>query len=263
MHADSHGREVLTLRGLEIGTGTPRIIASITGKDGTDAVAQAKGIAEAHAVDIAELRLDCLGEPLSPAVVSDLVRRVTASLVGKPLIVTLRSKSEGGECTLSDADYFALYSALLQERLVDALDVEMMKPQAQVMDLIAQAHAQGVAVVLSNHDFEATPAHEVIIQRLRRQQAMGADILKLAAMPATAKDVVTLMAATQEMHALYAERPLMTMSMGPLGVVSRLAGQLTGVALTYASAGAPSAPGQLDAEAVRQVLGIIDRGTNG
>ncbi|WP_287814675.1 type I 3-dehydroquinate dehydratase, partial [Pseudomonas sp.] len=158
---------------------------------------------------------------------------------------------------------FALYAALLQDAPLDALDVEMMKPQAQVMDIIAKAHARGVAVVLSNHDFTATPAHEVIIQRLRRQQAMGADVLKLAAMPTCAKDVLTLMAATQEMHALYAERPLLTMSMGPLGVTSRLAGQLTGGALTYASVGAPSAPGQLDAEAVRQVLGIIDRGANG
>ncbi|QKZ04930.1 type I 3-dehydroquinate dehydratase [Pseudomonas eucalypticola] len=263
MQADSRGRQVLTLKGLDIGAGVPRIIASITGKGLTEAVDQAQAIAQTHAVDIAELRVDCLREPIEPMHVIDLVRRVAARLAGKPLIVTLRSEGEGGECTLADADYFALYAALLQDAPLDALDVEMMKPQAQVMDIIAKAHARGVAVVLSNHDFTATPAHEVIIQRLRRQQAMGADVLKLAAMPTCAKDVLTLMAATQEMHALYAERPLLTMSMGPLGVTSRLAGQLTGGALTYASVGAPSAPGQLDAEAVRQVLGIIDRGANG
>lgn len=253
---------VLELKGLKIGAGAPKIIASITGKDADEVLQQARAIGASEQVDIAEFRLDYLPSSTGSSATTDLVNQVTSVLQGKPLLVTFRSKAEGGERQIPDAEYFALYGALLQSAAIDLLDVEMMKPEAQVTDIVARAHAKGIAVVLSNHDFESTPEHQVIIERLQRQQRLGGDILKIAAMPKSAADVLTLMAATQEMHASYAQRPLLTMSMGALGVTSRLAGQLTGSALTYASVGSASAPGQLDAGAVRTVLGVLDKGSS-
>ena len=52
-----------------------------------------------------------------------------------------------------------------------------------------------------------------IIYRLRKMQDMNADIPKIAVMPQNRKDVLTLLAATEEMATNYADRPIITISM--------------------------------------------------
>ena len=77
-------------------------------------------------------------------------------------------------------------------------------------------------------------------------------------MPQSRADVLTLLSATEEMTAHFADRPVITMSMGPLGVISRVSGQSFGSAATFGSAGHARAPGQLDVEALDTVLSILD-----
>jgi hypothetical protein len=77
---------------------------------------------------------------------------------------------------------------------------------------------------------------------------MGCDILKVAVMHHDTRDVITLLSATQRMYADYAHKPLVTMSMGRLGVVSRLCGQGFGSAITFGLVDKASAPGQIPAE---------------
>jgi 3-dehydroquinate dehydratase type I len=252
---------VLRIRGLEIGTGAPKVVASITGTTREEASEQAAEIRESADVDMAEFRLDYLAPELSNAEVVALVGRVSTALMGKPLLVTFRSKGEGGKRELGDTEYFELYRAILEGGSADLIDIEMMKPEWQVVDVIRMARRKGVAVILSNHEFEATPSHDVILGRLLRQQRLGADILKIATMPESPADVITLMSASVAMKTLHPRTPLLTMAMGALGIATRLTGELTGAALTYASVGAASAPGQLEAKSVKQVLEIIERGT--
>ena len=78
-------------------------------------------------------------------------------------------------------------------------------------------------------------------------------------MPQNKKDVLTLLAATEEMVNNYADRPIITMSMAGTGVVSRMCGEVFGSALTFGAAGKVSAPGQIDVEELRTVLGIIHK----
>ena len=49
----------------------------------------------------------------------------------------------------------------------------------------------------------------------------------------------------------------MTMSMGALGAVSRVSGSLTGSAVTFGTAGHASAPGQLPAAELREMLELL------
>lgn len=64
--------------------------------------------------------------------------------------------------------------------------------------MIASIHACGAKVIGSNHDFDKTPAKSDIVFRLRKMQDMEADIPKIAVMPKSRKDVLTLLAATEE-----------------------------------------------------------------
>ena len=52
-------------------------------------------------------------------------------------------------------------------------------------------------------------------------------------------------------------RPLITMSMGPVGMISRLCGEVFGSALTFGSVGKASAPGQVNANDLAGVLKLI------
>ena len=142
---------------------------------------------------------------------------------------------------------------------MDLIDVEVFTGDEIVSRIIREAHAAGVKVVASNHDFDKTPDKEDIVGRLRKMQAMDADIPKIAVMPRSKRDVLTLLAATEEMATDYADRPIITMSMSGTGVISRLCGEVFGSALTFGAAAKASAPGQMGVEDLSTVLGLLHK----
>lgn len=146
---------------------------------------------------------------------------------------TFRSAKEGGEQAISTEAYIALNRAAIDSGLVDTIDLELFTGDDQVKETVAYAHAHDVKVVMSNDDFHKTPEAEEIIARLRKMQSFDADIPKIALMPQSTSDVLTLLTATLEMQEQYADRPIITMSMAKTGVISRLAGEVFGSAATF------------------------------
>ena len=51
--------------------------------------------------------------------------------------------------------------------------------------------------------------------------------------------------------------PLIAISMGPLGAITRVGGELFGSCLTFGAVGQTSAPGQMDARALRGALTLL------
>ena len=145
----------------------------------------------------------------------------------------------------------------MQSGYADLIDVEVITGDEIVKQIIESAHAAGVKVVASNHDFFKTPDKDEIVSRLRKMQDLGADIPKIAVMPQNRKDVLTLLAATEEMSGTYADRPIITMSMAGTGVISRLCGEVFGSALTFGAAKKASAPGQMGVNDLSTVLGLL------
>ena len=158
------------------------------------------------------------------------------------------------EYPLVDAD---INIKAAQTGYVDMVDVEIFTGDDIVRRIIEGAHAAGVKVVASNHDFFKTPEKDDIVRRLCKMQEMGADIPKIAVMPQNKKDVLTLLAATEEMASIHADRPIITMSMAGTGVISRLCGEVFGSALTFGAAAKASAPGQMGVEDLKQVLTLL------
>ena len=110
---------------------------------------------------------------------------------------------------------------------------------------------------MSNHDFFKTPSKEEIISRLCAMQEKGADIPKIAVMPQSKKDVLTLLSATNEMVEEHADRPIITMSMAGTGLISRLCGEVFGSALTFGAAKKASAPGQAAVNDLNNMLQFL------
>ena len=59
------------------------------------------------------------------------------------------------------------------------------------------------------------------------------------------------------MGRLYSDKPVITMAMGALGLISRLAGETFGSALTFGAGEKASAPGQIPAKQLKDVSDII------
>ena len=76
-------------------------------------------------------------------------------------------------------------------------------------------------------------------------------------MPQSPQDVLTLLSATLTMKEKYATQPLITMSMGKIGGVSRVTGRLFGSAMTFGTVGQASAPGQIAIAQLREVMDIL------
>ena len=96
-------------------------------------------------------------------------------------------------------EYAAFCTTVCASGCADLLDIEFFPNRKALPALIAQAHAAGVAVVCSSHDFEKTPPKEELVRRMTAMQQAGADLPKLAVMPRSRADVLELLAATAEM----------------------------------------------------------------
>ena len=71
--------------------------------------------------------------------------------------------------------------------------------------------------------------------------------------------VLTLLSATEELHREYNDITIITMSMGQLGVVSRISGGVFGSAMTFGARNseAASAPGQVEVGALKEIMDKI------
>ena len=142
---------------------------------------------------------------------------------------------------------------------IDLVDIEVFAEEKEVLSLIETAHKYGVKAVGSNHDFAKTPDKEEIVRRLCYMQSIGVDIPKIAVMPQNQHDVLTLLSATEEMASKYADRPIVTISMSGIGTVSRIAGEIFGSAITFGALEKTSAPGQIQAEELKNILEIMHK----
>lgn len=233
-----------------------KTIVPITAKTKEQAIAQAKVIAANQDADLAEFRIDLLDFAADSKQVISLGHELKKILGDKPMIATIRTHNEGGKLTISDADYGKTYQAYLKQPFMDMLDVEMFRDQQVVKNTVKLAHDKKVLIVMSNHDFQKTPSEDEIVKRLLKQDELGADILKIAVMPQSKQDVFTLMNATLKVSQ-QSKKPLLTMSMGKLGTISRIATANMGGSFSFGMIGEASAPGQIDVTQLKQFLKTV------
>ena len=245
----------LLIRGRNIGQGAPKIVVPIVGKTKDGILSSANRLHEMKA-DIVEWRVDWFSGGCDIASVKNVLPDLRDALGEIPLLFTFRTAKEGGEAELPPDSYAELTKSAVSTGLVDLVDVELLTGEEYVKDILCSAHAHSVPVIASSHDFQKTPGKEEILSRLKKMDALGADILKIAVMPLGRADVITLLDATQEADASI-DKPIVTMAMGRMGLISRLCGEAFGSALTFGSVGAASAPGQINAEDLREILALI------
>ena len=196
--------------------------------------------AETLPCDVVELRADGLPADTDWAALASMQ-------CCRPVLVTVRHESEGGLRAMDTAERVRIARTLLP--LASALDWEIAQlPAAQ--DLVAEAHAAGVPVIASAHDFEKTPALETLLEKEQTARSLGAHVAKFAFRLHRAEDMMTGVELLRR-----ASGCTTAMGMGPLGAVSRLLYAQHGACLVYGYLGdTPTAPGQWSADLCRQCL---------
>ncbi len=251
-------RKIVTVRNVKIGEGIPKICVPIVGTTKEEIVAQAKALKGVNA-DLVEWRVDWFEGVFDLGAVKEAAKALREVVKEMPILFTFRTSKEGGERAIKTEAYVTLNKEMAASRLIDLVDVQLFTGDVQVQEIIEVAHKNGVSVIASNHDFEKTPPKEEIIARLLKMQQLGADILKIAVMPTSKRDVLELLLATNEMYENYAKQPIITMSMAGMGVISRLAGEVFGSALTFGAVKKASAPGQIAVKELGEVLEVLHR----
>lgn len=247
------------IKGVAIGEGIPKICVPLVGKT-LDELRDEALLARSLGADLAELRIDCFGgiaETAGPERAAEAARAAAEAIPERPLLFTFRTRREGGASEIGDAAYAAINRAACDSGVVDLIDVELFTDPAVRDEIIGYARSRGIAVVVSNHDFFATPPREELVARLLEAERVGGDIPKIAVMPKSAEDLLTLLAATDEARRRMPGRPLITMAMGGLGALSRISGEIFGSAVTFGSAAKASAPGQIPVEKLRAALALV------
>lgn len=242
----------VAVRNIKIGEGMPKICVPIVGKTQDEILQTAREIVGTSA-DLVEWRVDWFEAVFEIEAVKKVVGELREVLGELPLLFTFRTKNEGGEKEIAFAQYAELLKQVAETNQIDLVDVEVFLDE-KVSELISDLKSMDVKVVGSNHDFVKTPSKEELIRRLCYMQKIGVDIPKIAVMPQTKKDVLTLLSATEEMVSEHAECPIVTMSMAGLGAVSRVAGEAFGSAITFGAMQKASAPGQINVEELKKIL---------
>ena len=245
----------VTIRNLTIGEGLPKICIPLTDTSKVDLIRSAKALSDS-VFDFVEWRADFFEELYDPTALKDTLKALRNELGDVPVLFTIRTKEEGGQADISTEDYRKINRFVIESGLADLVDVELMKGDEIMATLVdaAKHSATSVRIVGSRHDFEKTPKESEIVESLCRMQSLGADLAKFAVMPTCEQDVLTLLSATLTMKEQHPNTPVITMSMGRLGVLSRICGTLTGSAVTFGTAGRASAPGQLPADILKNFL---------
>ena len=226
----------------------PLICAPLVGGTREAVLAEAKTAFGAGA-DIVEWRVDHFQDFAAVLETGRALREV-----GLPILFTRRSAAEGGQkISISEKQVVELYAEVCAAGFADLVDWEMALPQIEKVREHSRRH--GVGLVCSFHDFERTPPLADLAAHYGRAQELGGDVAKVSVMARGPEDVLTLLAATQQASKALS-LPLIGVSMGPHGALSRTIGFAFGSALTFGVAAGASAPGQMPIAELRAAIEI-------
>ncbi|MBT9177446.1 MAG: 3-dehydroquinate dehydratase [Firmicutes bacterium] len=244
----------LIVRRTVIGGELPLVCIPLVAAHSEALLDEARVVTE-YAPDLVEWRADYL-LGLAPSDVGLLAELRT--IIGEtPLIFTYRSPLEGGLAPLDLAPRIEAIFAALNSPHVDIVDFELGSGAEAVNAVRREANKHGKRLLLSWHNFSSTPDESFITNKLVEAKQQGADIAKVAVMPANSRDVLTLLSATLAARLEVPDIPLISMSMGPTGIVSRVFGGNFGSDVTFAQGQSASAPGQIPVQGLRSIWRLL------
>lgn len=246
---------MLKVKNKTIGEGKPLVCVSVMDAKKADILAEVKRLVESH-TEMIEWRVDAFEGLKSVNAVRDVLREMAPVVKDTIVVFTFRSKEQGGQCSLNHEEVYDLHQIAAESKVVDFIDVEYFYTE-DADEEISSLQKMGAKIITSHHDFHETPSADVLFMLLEQMKHSNADIVKLAMMPQSTEDVLRLLSETNHFHKRYPNQPLITMSMGKMGTVSRICGETFGSCVTFGAGKNASAPGQIPMEKLEEILEIL------
>ncbi|MDY4762370.1 type I 3-dehydroquinate dehydratase [Streptococcus thoraltensis] len=199
--------------------------------------------------DIIEWRADYLEK-------DDILRVAPAifeKFSGYEILFTIRTVNEGGFAELSPEDYISLLKDVDALYHPDYIDFEYFTYKSHLDQLLSFPNLS-----LSYHNFHETP--ENLMEIFSELTTLAPRVVKISVMPHNEQEVLDLMNYTRGFKTLNPEQTYATVSMGKLGKLSRISGDVTGSSWSFTSLDCEntSAPGQLKLHDMRRIMTILE-----
>lgn len=238
----------------------PVICTPVVGKTKAEILAELSCVVM-KTPDIIEWRADFYDGISDTDKVLEVARTIKKTAGDTPVIFTVRSYREGGQpIALSEKELAGLNAAVCTDTAVEYVDFELSNEPGRIKALRDIAHANGKKIIASFHEYGFTPARDVLLQKFIDAENYEADVAKVAVMPREMEDVLTLLSVTLEAQKRISI-PLIAISLGSYGVVTRLIGGVFGSSASFAVGHEASAPGQIPIDDLRTVFKIIEKAT--
>lgn len=188
--------------------------------------------------ELAEIRIDMTGFN------NDQVEKIFSS--GAKLIATCRPDK------ISDKDRAQLLKTAINSG-ARYVDVEFETDYGFKQDIIASAVNKNCDVIISYHNFSHTPSREQLKIIVNQSFDMGANVAKIACMVTKPEDNASLLSVYES------GKRIVSVGMGELGKISRIAAPFLGAEFTFASATDEfaTAPGQISYHKLRTVIELL------
>lgn len=234
------------------GKNLPNICVPLTGENEAEILAQLDIIVP-EKPDIIEWRADFFSELANKEAVDSLLTKLSERTT-IPLLFTIRSKKEGGEAIhLTEDEVVHLLVHICTHPAITYVDYEAMNQKHAIQQIHDACVLNKKTLILSYHNFVETPPTEELRKRAQFAADNGAHMIKIAVMPKNRQDVFRLLEVTYELHDSL-QLPIITMSMGELGKISRVIGWVYGSMVTFALGVEASAPGQIAVKPLRKAI---------
>ncbi|MBR5126987.1 MAG: type I 3-dehydroquinate dehydratase [Roseburia sp.] len=243
----------MTIKGKKIGEGRPCVCVPVMGREKNEIIEEILELVKSP-VDIIEWRVDAFSKYLDFNEVREILHTIAPHLTEKIFLYTFRTKLQGGFGDVTSEQLDDIHDIAAESGVVDLLDLEFFAEEYPVIKIL-RLQEKGIKIVASHHDFEETPERDVMKMLLENMCTGNADIVKIAVMPQSEEDVLRLLAVTSEFYKENPDTPIISMSMGKYGMISRLCGETFGSCVTFAANKESSAPGQMS---MGKVIEIID-----
>ncbi|WP_227935624.1 type I 3-dehydroquinate dehydratase [Alkalihalobacillus deserti] len=251
-------RKSVKVRGIELGDGNAQICIPLVGKNKMEIISELED-AKVKKPDLVEWRADFFENLNDTVKVVEMLSMIRNHMEDVPILFTIRSTKEGGNpILLTESEKIKLIADVCATNHVDIIDYELINEKDDIIYLRMLTNKHNVKLVLSYHNFEYTPELSFLLDKCVAAESYGADLVKISVMSLKLDDVLLLLQATQDAGKLV-DIPLVTISMGKYGAITRMFGFVFGSTITFGMGQNSSAPGQIPVEELRSVIEIIKK----
>ncbi|MFC0558811.1 type I 3-dehydroquinate dehydratase [Halalkalibacter alkalisediminis] len=248
------------VRGIELGEGNAQICIPLVGKNKSELLIELEA-AKGKKPDLVEWRADFFENLDDTVKVVEMLSIIRTHVEDIPILFTIRSIKEGGNpILLTEPAKIKLIEDVCSTKQVDIIDYELVNNKEDIRYLRTISNKHNVKFILSYHNFEYTPESSVLLEKCVAAQTFEADLVKISVMSKKLDDVLLLLQTTQDAQKMV-DLPLVTISMGKYGAITRMFGFVFGSTITFGMGQNSSAPGQIPVDELRTVIDIIKKST--